>query len=345
MVRKFLIPAIILGWCAAGLGDVVIFKSGDKLTGKLVKLENGKLTFIAEEVGSVDLDICKIQQFSADEPAELHFSDGTVIKSRILSAEPGQFRTEKTQLLPAQTFALGDLAAVNPPPKPKPKWTGSVTAGLSSTHGNTFTESGSVSFDAKRRSEIDRTTLYGLYLVQRAEEEQDGEKEKVTTEESFLIGGKYDYFFTKKLFGFINSSYKKDHIADLDRRIIVGAGLGYQWLESEKMNFNTDIGLAELCEKYTTEDQVTQTDAMSLQMGYHFDWTINDKLVFMHNLTYYPSLEGFSDYFLTTDAEIRATITKSMFTNLKVMLDYDATPADNIGSTDTKYILGIGWNF
>jgi len=345
MVRVIFVLTFILGCCAVGLSDVVVFKSGDQLTGKLVKLEKGKLTFIADEVGSVDLDISKIQKFSADEPSELHFTDGTVIRSRILMAGPEQFSSEKTQLLPAQTFAFGDLAAVNPPPKPKPRWTGSAAAGLSSTHGNTFTESGSVSFDAKRRSEIDRTTLYGLYLVQRAEEEIAGKKEKVTTEESFLIGGKYDYFFTKKLFGFINSSFKKDHIADLDRRIIVGTGLGYQWLESEKMNFNTDIGLAELCEKYTSHDLVTKTDEISLQMGYHFDWAINDKFIFLHNLTYYPSLASVSDYFLTADAEIRASITKSMFTNFKVILDYDASPAENVGTTDTKYILGIGWNF
>ena len=48
---------------------------------------------------------------------------------------------------------------------------------------------------------------------------------------------------------------------------------------------------------------------------------------------------------LTTDAELRAEITKSMFGSLKAILDYDSTPGEGVGTTDTKYILGVGWNF
>lgn len=337
----------ILGNTVPAWADVVTFKSGDQLTGKLIQLEKEKFVFKTNEVGNVTIDIARIRNFSTDEPVELHFTDGTVIKSRVLQAEPGRFKIEKTDLLPAQAFALSDLVAINPPGKPKPKWSGSINAGLTSTHGNTFTENGIVSLEAKRRSEKDRTNIFGLYLIQRAEEEDaiTGEKEKVTTEESFLIGGKYDYFFTPKIYSFISSSFKKDHIADLDRRIIVGLGLGYQWIDEDKMHFNTDIGFAELCEKFTRHDEITHTDAMSLQLGYHFDWKIAEKFTFLHNLAYYPSFEGFSDYFLTADAELRASITASIFVNFKTILDYDSTPAQNVSTTDTKYILGVGWNF
>jgi hypothetical protein len=44
--------------------------------------------------------------------------------------------------------------------------------------------------------------------------------------------GKYDYFFTKKAFGFIDARYEKDRIAELERRVVVGVGGGYQWVES-----------------------------------------------------------------------------------------------------------------
>ena len=85
---------------------------------------------------------------------------------------------------------------------------------------------------------------------------------------------------------------------------------------------------------------------MSLQLGYHLDCELNDKIIFMHNLVYLPSMEGkFSDYFMHTDAELRLSLTKSMFSSFKTILDYDSTPAEDIGSTDVKYILGLGWNF
>jgi len=347
--RVIILLLFVLGWAATGRADVILFKSGDRLTGKLVKLEKGKLIFEADELGSVTLDITRIQNFNTDASVELHLTDGTVIKSKVLPAEPGQFTIEKTRLLQVQSFALADLAAINPAGEPLLKWTGSLTIGLSSTHGNTFAESANVSSAAKRRSQKDRTGIYSSYLASRSRDPDNNKKK--TTEESFVIGGKYDYFFTKKFYGYINGRLKKDHIADLDYRIIAGLGAGYQWVETEDMSFNTDAGFAQICEQFTSRDpdsgitETTGTDEASIQLGYSLDWKIAEKFTFLHQLTYYPSFSGLSDYFLTGSAELRAFITESLFSNFKVVLDYDSTPADGVDTTDIKYILGVGWNF
>jgi len=335
--------------CTTVLGDVVVFKNGDKLSGKLVKLENGTLVFDSAEMGPINLKIERIRNFSTDADIECHFSDGTIIKSKAVTAEPGRFTLEKTDLLAAQTFSIDSLTAINPPAKPLPKWSGNVTVGISSTHGNAFSEGANVSFDTKRRSEKDRTHIYSRYLASRTKDKE--ENKKITTEESFLLGGKYDYFLTDKLYGYTNGSFKKDHVADLDHRIIAGLGCGYQWIETDDMNFGTDAGYANLYEKYTHRDsstglkKTTSTDEPSLQLGYSFDWKIINKITFLHNMRYFPSFGTMSDYFLTTNAELRASISKSMFGSFKAVLDYDSSPAENIGATDTKYILSIGWNF
>jgi putative salt-induced outer membrane protein YdiY len=292
------------------------------------------------------VDVSQIENFNTEEAVEFHFQDGTIIKSRALSGDPGIFALEETTILPVNQYPISEIQSINPPVKPAVTWTGNITVGMTSTHGNTFTESANVSFNAMRRTDKDRLKLDSAYLASRTEEEdQNGDKEKVTTEESFVIGGKHDYFWTEKFYSYVNGRFKKDHIADLDRRIIAGLGLGYQWIESDTMNFNTDAGLAELCEQYTTHDEVTKSDQLSVQLGYSFDWQFHEKFLFLHNMTYYPSLETLSDYFLTTDAEIRASITESMYSSFRAVLDYDSTPAEGIGSTDTKYILGVGWKF
>jgi hypothetical protein len=66
---------------------------------------------------------------------------------------------------------------------------------------------------------------------------------------------------------------------------------------------------------------------------------------FIHDLTYYPSTDKVSDYFLTSTAEIRAYFTSTMFTTFKVIFDYDATPAIGSHKTDTKYLFGVGYSF
>jgi len=335
---------LVLVFCVSTGADELVFKTGARLTGTFVKIEAGnKLVFDSAEVGQVTVDLADVANFTSDAPAQFVFQDGTVVSGKVLGLEDDRVRLAENEMVPSHSYALSAIASVNPPPVVPPKWKGSFSAGFTSSHGNTFAESGSVSFDASRRTTKDRSTFFTRYLVGRAET-NDGDKK--TIEESFAFGGKYDYFFSPKMYGFLDGRFKKDHIANLDRRIIAGAGLGYQWIESDPMNFSTDLGLSELCEQYTSHDVVTKSDELSLRAGYHFDRVLWQGFDFIHNLTFYPAATGtFSDYFLSTDAELRLALTGSMFSSFKAILDYDNTPAPGIGKTDTKYILSIGWTF
>ena len=351
MLRWAFVIITVLGFSVVTKADVVVFKNGDKLTGKVVKMEGGKLAFKADNAGDIILDLANISTFSTDEPAQFHLQDGTVLKSKVLPGDAGQVTLAKTELVQAQTIPFSAVKAINPPVKPPVTWSGSVTVGLTSTHGNTFTESANISGRVTRRTAQDRLRAYSTYLASRTRDDDTGDK--VTTEESFTLGSKYDYFITKKWYAFLNADYKKDHVSDLDYRVTAGGGLGYQWIEEDNLKFSTDAGVSQLCEKYTKrighpgsyEEEISKSDEFSLQLGYGLEWVINDKFSFYHNMRYYPSFGDISDYFLTTDAELRAEITKSMFGSLKAILDYDSTPGEGVGTTDTKYILGVGWNF
>lgn len=323
--------------------DELVFKSGGKLTGKLLSLEGGKLVFESDEVGKVTVGLEKVRDFSTDAPVQLNIGDDLSIKSKVARSKPGYFSIQ-TDSIAAHEYPISELKTINPKPKPLPKWTGSLTAGFSSTHGNTFAESGSISFDMLKRSEKDRTTLGGNYIVSRSEKGDTGEK--VTTQENFTLNGQYDYFWSKKVFSFINGSFKKDHISNLDRRIVAGLGFGYQWIETKDLTYSVDLGLAELCEQYTQGDVIDKNDELSAQVGHNLGWQINDKVRFTHNLKFYPSLtSSLSDYYLTTDAELRIALSTAWYSSFKAILDYDSTPAEGIGTTDTKYIMGIGWKF
>jgi len=338
---------VISSTCQA---DTVLFKNGDRMTGKLISIIKEKISFKSDIAGEVVVNLSDVQNFWTDDKIKINLKDGTVLQRRILKSEAGRFAIQSTGILQPQTFEFGDLASVNPPPVPKVKWKGSIMAGFSSTHGNTFNESGSISFNASRKTKKDRTNIEGIYLSSRTRD--DDTNEEKTTEGSLTIGGKYDYLLTQKTYTYLSCNYKKDHVADLDRRIITGLGIGYQFIDTDKIKLLTDAGLALLSEKYTTKDPVTNekevdtTSEMSLQLGYSFDYDLNDKIIFMHKLSYLPSLEeSFSDYFMHADAEFRFLLTKSMFSSFKAMLDYDSTPAEGVGSTDSKYIFSLGWNF
>jgi len=321
--------------------DEIFLTNGDKLTGKIVHLIDEKLIFKSDLVGTVTVNMSDIQTFNSDAPIKVHLSDGTVINQKILNSKPGQFAIADSETLKAQEFALPTIVSINPPQKPKEKWSGDITAGLTSTHGNTRTDTQNISVNLKRRTEKDRSMFSGDYIKGRQEDPDTGDKK--TTEDSWRGKVKYDYFFSKKIYGYLDGRYEKDSIANLDRRVMVGSGGGYQWVETPDLNFSTEAGLASLYEKF--DNQTESNSEISGQAGYYLDKKLTKAFKFIHDLTYYPSLGDPADYYLTSTAELRASVTDRMFTSFKIILDYDATPARNTDKTDLKYIFGLGWSF
>ncbi len=345
-MRRFVFLTLA-AWLLLGAplhADQVLLKNGDRLTGKIVALGDGKLVLNTDQVGQITVPAENIATFQSDSAIAIHLKDGTVLNQPAVAADPGQFAIAQGPALRPQTFALADVASINPPPKPQPKWTGNLSAAVTSTHGNTKAEAVSASVSVARRSEKDRTTAGADYGKTKQRDRDTGEEK--TTEDWWRAKAQYDYFFTKKFFGFLNGRYEKDAIADLDRRVVVGGGAGYQWIETDRTSFSTGLGLASLYEKFDVDPPADDSNSqISLQAGYNFDHRITDTLRFVHDLTYYPSLEQFSDYYLTTTAELRASLTKTMFANFKVIFNYDESPAAGQGSTDVKYLLGVGMTF
>jgi hypothetical protein len=277
--------------------DEITLTNGDRLTGKIDHAMDGKLIFTSDLAGKITVELTNIQTFSTDEAIEIHLKDGNVLVQKAASSTAGRFAVEGTETVKAQDFDVAAISSINPPPKPRPKWTGNVSAAVTSTHGNTKTEAISASANLSKRTEKDRTKLSADYARGEQEDPDTGEKKK--TEDWWRTKAKYD--------------------------------------------FSTEGGLASLYEKY--ENQTDSTSELSAQLGYNFDKKLAKNLKFIHDLTYYPSLDKFSDYYLTSTGELRAHFTEVMFVNFKVILNYDATPAIGAGSTDTKYLLGLGYSF
>ncbi len=223
----------------------------------------------------------------------------------------------------------------------EPKWTGQVSGGWTSTRGNSVTDSLSASASAEKRREMDRISLGADYANGR----QTVGGVKTTSADWWRAMGKYDYFFAPQWYGFGNARYESDKIALLDYRLTVGAGLGHQLIENDRTSFSLEAGLAHQTEEFDTTPG-TSSDQVAGQAGYRLTHQIVETVDLIHDLTYYPSLEGsVSDYYLTTSGELRAHFTETMFSSFKAILNRDATPAAGQAQTDTKFIISVGMTF
>ncbi len=329
--------AFVLVLAGRAAADEILFLNGDRLTGKIVSAEGGKLVIKTDSAGEVTADLAKVKTFSTDEPIVIQSGD-SFISSKVGAGPDGTVQVFPVAGGAPQAIALKDVAKINPPPV---KWTGSVVGNALITTGNSQTENFGLSVNAVRRSEIDRITLGAAYYYGRQEIKDTDKKE--TTVDNWFVAGKYDYFLTKQLYLYGNVRVEQDHIADLDLRLTIGGGVGYQWFETPTFNFNTEAGLAWVYENFKNGGH---DDHLAARLAYHVDWTPVKPLKLFHNLEYLPNItDWFGDYNLNVDAGLRATVYQGFFAEAKIELRYDSTPAPGAKKEDVRYLLGVGWQF
>ncbi len=350
---------------AACPADTIEFDSGERLKGRLVRIEGGTVIFKSKIAGELSADLARVTSLVTEKTVEIGLDNGTMLRGSDFTCRRGRLFLQSRETEPAESPGA-PLPRLTYPVQRAPFWSGSITAGMTSTHGNSFSQSANITFKTVWRAEKHRLRLSGRYLASRDEDDDDGSRK--TTEESFKLGAKYDWFFKKKLYAYLSGTYEKDHIADLDHRILLGTGLGYQWAERSHFKLATDAGLALRREQFTAREwdtvlasvdadtgrptyarvsrSVTTRDtSLALQLGWELEWKLNSKLALEVSGTMNPSLDNPSDYYLTNDAELRLSVTQRMYTSFKILFDYDATPGDGAHTTDTKYIMGLGLSF
>lgn len=333
---------IVAAWClataSAAAADEILFLNGDRLSGKIVEAAAGKLKIKTETAGEVTVDLAKVKTFSTDEPIAIRFGDGTVIRSKVTAGADGTIAAVGVPGAAPHPVALKDVRQINPP---GPQWKGSVSANGLVTTGNSETTSIGIAADAVRRAERDRITLGAGYLYGR-QRSPDTDEEETTVDNMFGFA-KYDYFLLEKLYVYGSVRAERDRIADLDLRFVPSVGLGYQWFEGPTFNLSTEAGPAWIYEDYRRQDSTSHFGA---RLAYHVDYRPHQRILLFHNLEWLPSFEDpVGNYNLNTDAGVRATIVGGLFSEVKVELRHDSTPAPGRDDTDMRYLMAVGWTF
>ena len=165
------------------------------------------------------------------------------------------------------------------------------------------------------------------------------------TQDNGLLTAKHDIFLNdaKKWYGYGHIRAERNALALLEARLTPGAGVGYQWIDTDTTSFSTEIGGAWFYENYvgpTPDDEHPE-----LRLAYQIDRKLTKRLTLFHRLEYYPNVEDVADSFLTAEAGFRYALTSRRFTEFRFQVDYDSEPRLLQFETDMRYIVSIGLNF
>ena len=336
MRRTILILGLVFAvFCASA--DVVLFKSGDRLTGTVKSVDAGKMTFASKAVGTVTIKLADVRTFSADDPVEFVLEDGSVTKQTVSTSD----RDGTAKLFDGTEVELAKIVQINPKPTEKVKWTGKGTAGVDIVRGNTHTTAETLAFEVARRSEELRLSSNGDYYHKVTENVSNGTKS--TTVAKWSLKGQADWFFTEKNYVYGNTRFEKDRVANLDDRITSGIGYGRQWIERKDLNVSTEGGLTWVHERY--QHLSKDRRYMAARLAYHADKTLWSKVKLYHNFEWIPSANENHYYLINSDVGLQAPLTARLAFDAKFQYAYNSDPSNRIKHADLRYLFGLSWIF
>jgi putative salt-induced outer membrane protein YdiY len=337
---KSLLAAAVLV-CVAGtkaLADEVVTLEGDHINGTVKSISDGKLLIKSDTLGDVTVPMSHVSTFSTDAPIEVHLTDGTVVTRQLQKSDVGSVVVAGDQLGGGQKILVSSIDEINPK-----AFSAQVAIGGSLARGNSYSDTlnASLAMEYKVKTEDITFTAEYNYARQKTRLATGGLSTASSTTDRWDLEGKYEHFFTKKFYAYVDAEVTKDRIAFLDLRFTPTAGVGYNWFDTKPLLFSTEAGVGWIYETYTNGTP-TREEA-TLRLAYHLQYVFNDHVSAFHDVVYRPSIEYGSHYIINADIGLHAKLTSNLFTELKAEWDYDSTPANGALKNDARYIASLGY--
>lgn len=312
--------------------DEIIMDNGVRIKGTVTGLAGDLLSLTSDYSEPIKLKASKITGITTDSPVEIHMKNGEVLKGTLNTGADGALAVEQGTGRGRVVIDIKNISSINPPPVKE--WSGAVLAAGNYQTGNTERSAFRLGADAVRRGDKDRFSMRFLYDI--------SEEHNALSSRSFYGSLKYDYFFTRKFYGYLGVELLNDAFKDLNLRTIIGPGVGYQIWEEPRKALALEAGLSYFSEDYKI---VNDKHWLTARLAADYRYKITDTIMFTNNLVLYPSLEKISDFSLRNEAAIATSLGSGWSMKLANILEYDNTPAVGIKNTDSNFLLGLQYAF
>jgi putative salt-induced outer membrane protein YdiY len=336
-------PSAFAAEIAAPMPDRVTLKDGSVIYGEVLEMGDGILLIGSPAAGDViKVKWAEVRALRISRPLPFHLTEGTVLVGTVEESDPGMLNLKASPMQGSLAVPLGAVTAINPLIQPPIVYIAAVTGGFSQTTGNSQLRNASLLGDFVARSEQLRLTINGRYIY--------GDNANTLIARNARVTTKLDFFITKRFFWFASAYFENDRFQDLKMRTALASGPGYQLIDRgefggifKDMTLYVEAGLS-----YFNEDFRIAPDASSFRgrWSVKFNWPLfDDRITLYHFDEFYPSIEDFSDYYLTMDNGVRFKLIDGFVSAFQITTRYNSRPAAGTGDTDNLYLITLGYTF
>ncbi|RKZ63118.1 MAG: hypothetical protein DRQ44_10355 [Gammaproteobacteria bacterium] len=322
--------------------DWLQITSGEWIRGRIIAMQKEDLEFDSDELDKLVIEWKKVKYIKSSDPYRLRFDDNIQAIGAIeITQQEVHVITdyddkvfERSKLL---TIASGKETEIS-------YWTSKITFSINVRRGNTDQTDFTSKINAKRQTIISRVTLDYLGNFTEVEETE--------TINNHRINATYDIFITRDIFITpITAEYFRDSFQNIDRRIYVGAAIGYSLINTNKTEWDISGGPAYQSTKFVSvqPDQSPEDNALTLILSTKFDTELNDKVDL--NGTYSATLgdETTGNYSHHSILTVETEITDKLDFDVSLVWDRVKSPVPDENNVtpeqdDFRLMIGLGYD-
>jgi putative salt-induced outer membrane protein YdiY len=320
----------------AVFSDELHLKNGDRITGKVITMKDGIITFETSYAGELKIDWDQVTELKTEKSIAVLLNNDTRLKGVAEPGEDGTVKLKMDLISEHLAFNLKDVKAINLKEEPAVKWTARANVGVKIEGGNTDSEDYHLDGQLQSQTGVHRFTA-GLELDREFTNDD-------RTENSWLAYTKYDHFLSEKWYINTNASYEKDDFKDINARTVLGVGPGYQFWKSDLRNLSTELGYAYINESYA--GPTDNKDYSAFRWATNYDHFLYKKIVqFFHWNETFMSADDNEDIWLRSRTGFRFPLYRGITWTVQYTWDWDNEPAEGQKRDDTTLNITLGYQY
>lgn len=316
--------------------DTVVVKNGDRLTGKVKKMESGVLIIKTAYDPEIKIPWPQIQSLVTDTPIIIKLENGLRLVGRTVKSNNDNNLRIIDSGIGEVDFQLALVKEIRSHPKPPIEAHGYFNLSARTTRGNNKTDSYHGDGEVTVRKNKHRYVL-GFAV-------NYGKNEEGIIQQDSLGYLRHDFFITNKLFFNNNVTALHDRFRDLDLRTTLGLGFGYQILDAEDHKLSVESGINYIKEDFQSSDDKNRA-AARWALNYEQDFFDGGLTVFHYDEVLLGLGALKKEILVTLRNGLRIPLFLNFIGTLQINVDFNNDPAPDTQKTDLGYLLGVGYEF
>ena len=322
--------------------DWIQLTSGEWLKGEIFVMYEDSLEFESDELDVLTLDWEDVQQIRSARIGQVAFLDDTIATGKLLvDGDTVRVMGEK-EYLSTRSQVLSLTAGV---PKESNYWSSKISAGINLRSGNTEQTDFNAKLGIQRRTPKNRINIDYLGNF--------SESDDVTIADDQRLTAGWNWFLSKRFYVTpVSAEIYRDPFKNIANRWTLGVGVGYQIIDTSKVGWSVDAGIAYQQTSFddVIEGEPTSADTPALVAGTNYDNELTGWMDFFFDYKFYVVNQesGTYTHHLLTGFEFE--IFGDLDFDVSFVWDRTQDPRQNSDGTfpkqdDFRMIFGLGYSF